>query len=337
MGLLELTYRCGLDCAHCYCKGSENKGKELSLEEWKDILDTLHREGCLWLTLSGGDPCLREDFLRIYAYAKQKGFLIALFTNGQAFSDELIDYLAHSPPHLIEITLNGITRETYEAISRKEGSYQKAMAAVKLLAAKNLPLVIKTNCLKQNKDELVRIKQWTENLLGKPQGNRHFFKYDTMIYPRLNGDTAPCRHRLSAEEMLTLRKEDAEIWAEYQEGLHHTSLQITGDGSFLYRCNVWETQFFINPYGRLKFCQWTERFSVDLRATSFAEGFYNLFPRVRAERFKTGSRCRGCSRRAVCYFCPPRAYLETGNEETPVPYYCALAEAAEKQIRTTAL
>ena len=85
---IELTYRCNLNCVHCYCV-EEDKGKELGTKEVKIILDDLKKEGCLWLALSGGEPLMRKDFLEIYAYAQKKGFLITLFTNGQLFNKKI--------------------------------------------------------------------------------------------------------------------------------------------------------------------------------------------------------------------------------------------------------
>ena len=91
-------------------------------------------------------------------------------------------------------------------------------------------------------------------------------------------------------------------------------------------------QFFINPYGRLKFCQFSEDFSVDLRKVSFKEAFYDVFPKLLEERFKTDSRCQSCRLRPICYHCPGRAYLETGDREAPVPYFCELAKETAKSL-----
>lgn len=334
-GLFELTYRCNLDCIHCYCKGSEKLEEELTTDEVRDILHKIHKEGCLDITFTGGEPLIREDFLEIYSYAKTKGFIITIFTNGQAFTEEIIDYLVKSPPFSIEITLNGITRDTYEAVTQIEGSYLKVMKNIKILKDRKLPLILKTNCLKQNKYEVAKIKRWTEEFLGKPSENEHHFKYDPMIYPRLNGDKTPCDYRLSFEEMLELRKLDADIWQEFQEGLHNDFPELERDRIFLYRCNAWMSRFFINPYGRLKFCQFSEKFSTDLRKNSFYDGFYNIFPQLLNQKFKANSKCKDCSLRPTCYHCPARAYLETGDEEAPVEYYCQLAKALAEQLRVT--
>jgi len=113
---IELTYRCDLNCIHCYCKGSEVK-KELTACEWKDLIDQMHSAGTMWLTITGGEPLLRKDFIEIYAYAKKKGFFISLFTCGTLLDDETIRYLSENPPYSVEISLYGVKKETYEVIS----------------------------------------------------------------------------------------------------------------------------------------------------------------------------------------------------------------------------
>ena len=331
-GQIELTYRCNLNCIHCYCKGSEDKEKELTTKDWKKILDEIHKEGCLTLCFTGGEPLVRNDFLDIYSYAKRKGFLITIFTNGQLLTRQIIDYFVKSPPFSIEITLNGITEGTYESITQARGSFSRIIKIIKELAKTNLFLILKSNCLKQNRHEIVRVKEFTEEILGKASKNKYRFQYDPMIYPRLNHDKTPCQYRLSFEELLEVKNQDQDIWKEYQRGLHSDFPHLERDKSFLYCCNAWFNQFFIDPYGRLKFCALTDKFSIDLKTTSFKYGFYKVFPQVLKERFKTNSKCQNCSLRVICYNCPARAYLETGDEEAPVEYFCQLAHAMEREI-----
>jgi radical SAM protein with 4Fe4S-binding SPASM domain len=331
-GQVDLTYFCGLNCVHCYCKGLEDKDKELSTVEWKKVLDEIHEAGCLYLCFSGGDPLIKKDFLELYSYAKNKGFIISLFSNGLLFTDVVIKHLVKSQPYSIEITLNAITKAVYERITQTEGSFERVMGNVKKIARSGLPLVIKSNCLKQNRRQIHKIKAFTEKLLGKPK-NKHLFHYDPMIYPRLNGDKTPCGYRLSYNELVELKKQDKDMWQEYEKGLHNTDLsEETRGADFLYRCDSWQQHFFINPYGRLKFCMFTNKFSIDLKTTPFKEGFYRIFPMVLQEKFKTSSKCKGCKLRTVCYHCPARAYLETGDEEAPISSYCELAKLAFEDI-----
>jgi len=331
-GQIELTYLCNLKCIHCYCRGSEDKDRELNTRQWKKIFDEIQKEGCIYLTFTGGDPLIRDDFLELYSYAKKNGFIITIFTNGLALNRKIIDYLAKSPPYAIEITLNGITPQTYEAITQVKDSFSKVLENIKKIKQRNLRLILKSNCLKQNKHEIAKIKAFVDKFLGKEKG-KYYFKYDPMIFVRLNRDKTPCDFRLSFEEMSEVRKQDVDIWEEYQKGLHTDSSDLQRNGNFLYHCNSWMTHFFITPYGQLRFCLWSDKFSVNLKTTAFKQGFYKVFPTLLNEKFKTTSKCQNCRLRPICYYCPTRAYLETGDEEAPVPYFCELAKMTNAEMR----
>jgi MoaA/NifB/PqqE/SkfB family radical SAM enzyme len=83
---LEMTRRCALECQHCYNNlpmgDLAARNRELSKQEYEAILNELAEMGVIWLLFAGSEIFARKDFLEIYTYAKQKGFLITLFTNG---------------------------------------------------------------------------------------------------------------------------------------------------------------------------------------------------------------------------------------------------------------
>jgi radical SAM protein with 4Fe4S-binding SPASM domain len=331
-GQLELTYRCNLDCIHCYCKGSENDDKELDSTFWCKTIDDLQKEGGLNLTFSGGEPLLRKDFLEIYSYAKRKGFIITLFTNGQFLDKKLVDYFVNFPPFSIEITLDSLNKNNYETITQKKNSFKNIMKNINNLARTNLPVVIKANCLKQNKNEIGAIKRFAQEMFGKKSSNGYCFKYDPMLFTRINGDKTPCNYRLTFEELLEVRKQDSDFWHEYKESLHGDFPTFNRRKNALYKCNVWLKHFFINPFGRLKFCVFSEKFSVDLTKDSFKYGFYEVFPQLLKKSYKTKSKCRYCALIPICGRCPARAYLETGKEEAPIEYFCDLAHKLHKEL-----
>ena len=91
IGQLELTYRCQFDCVHCYCKSSADKARELTTGRWKKILDELQKAGCRWIGFTGGDPFIRTDFPQIYSYAKKKGFIVTILTNGVSMGAPILN------------------------------------------------------------------------------------------------------------------------------------------------------------------------------------------------------------------------------------------------------
>ena len=93
---IEVTRRCNLSCVHCYnnlpVDDRDARSRELSLEEYRRILGELAEAGTLWILFTGGEVFARSDFMEIYRDAKQKGFLITLFTNGLAIDDTWLDF-----------------------------------------------------------------------------------------------------------------------------------------------------------------------------------------------------------------------------------------------------
>ena len=314
-GQWELTFNCNLNCVHCYVVKDTNKG-ELTFLEITDILDQLHEAGCLWLSFTGGEPLMRPDFLEVYTYAKKKGFLINILTNGTLVTPKIADYLREYPPFMVEITLNGITAKTYETVTGVSGSFQRCLEGIRLIKERNLPLRVKSNGMKINRDEILKIKEYVQGL-GIDYG------FDSVILPRLDGSKGPCKLRLSPDEIVSIEHQDPTMQKEWQ-GCFKEEF-IHWNPNLLFRCEGGINSFYIGPYGRLMLCHAVRYPSFDLMKGSFQEGFYNFLLGVRSRKYKTNSPCRLCEIYDICRQCPGRAQIETGDPETPVEYFCQLA------------
>jgi len=94
---LALTYRCNLDCGHCYT-GGPREGEELSTSEWLEIYARLWQAGVPQIVFTGGEPLLRDDIVTLVGEADE--FVTGLVTNGvllrdlaEPLQDASIDYL----------------------------------------------------------------------------------------------------------------------------------------------------------------------------------------------------------------------------------------------------
>ena len=319
-GQIELTYRCIHHCIHCYCRSQATK--ELGYFFWKNIIDQVYVLGGIEIVFTGGDPVMHKDFLKIYRYAKRKGFLISLFITGYSLNKKILDALQKDPPLNIEITINSLYKEKFERIAQKKGTFDKIMANIQKIKGRKLPLTLKCNGLKENKEEIIKIKKFTEKLLG-----RDHFKYDSMVLPGLCGEKEPIQHRLSPGEVIEIEEKDKDMRKQRLKQIKHQNQCFNPGG--LYHCNSWFSQYFINPEGLLQFCHLTKKFSTDLKKKPFAEGF-NRFLEVLGEKYKNKSKCVDCQLKEYCYKCPVRGYLENGDEEQPAEYYCQVAKAYKR-------
>lgn len=309
-GTLELTYRCNLACVQCYCNlpagDADARARELTTPEVRRLLDEIADAGCLWLLLTGGEILLRKDFAEIYAYAKRKGFLLTLFTNGIGVTEEVADRLAQEPPFLVEITLYGATEETYRRVTQRPGGHSRVLAAIDRLQARGVPLELKTTILEENAADLPAMRA-----LADARGLT--FRYSHELHARIDGVGKPVGHRLTAEHALELDRRDPRRWEELRQLFtNHGRGALANRSGDLFLCQAGISGFNINPYGKLLFCPSIETLGFDLRRMSFAEA-WSRFAAIRATPAPVSRPCNECDLNIACGTCAGEGYLDSGD------------------------
>jgi len=110
---LHVTSRCNLTCSGCYSyENKRNHKPDLATEEIKSIIDNLADSGLRTLTISGGEPFLRNDMIEILRYAKEERNIerIGCITNGTLDINQYIEaskYLTR-----LSISLDSSKKET---------------------------------------------------------------------------------------------------------------------------------------------------------------------------------------------------------------------------------
>ena len=322
---IEVTRRCPLECLHCYNNlpmgDMDAKQRELTKEEHFKMLDELVEMGCFWLLYTGGEIFARKDFLEIYTYAKKKGFLITLFTNGTIINEQIADYLVEWPPFAIEITLYGRTRETYEALTAVPGSYDKCLRGIKLLKERGLPLKLKTVATSINKHEVVAMRQFAEEELGVE------FKMDGQINPRIDCSQSPLAVRLTPEEVVALDMSSPKGVSEYRKLIerdlvNQPSLSLTDT---VYFCGGGMNSFAINAYGEIGICVISQQETFGIRDVGVKEVWEKSLLQLRNRKRTRMTKCVECRIQSLCGMCPANGELENGDRESPVAFLCNVA------------
>ena len=324
-GSIEVTHRCNNKCVHCYnnlpLNHKEARRKELTYEEHCRILDEIAELGCLWLLFTGGEIFARKDFLDIYTYAKQKGLLVTLFTNGTLITSEIADYLMQWRPFNIEITLYGSTRKTYEQVTGVRGSFDRCMRGIRLLVERKLPLKLKTLAIASNKHELWDMKRFVEDELGLE------FKFDALINPRCDCSQGPLDVRLSPEEVVKLDLQDPQRVDEWRNLLKRNSnfSNMGENAKTVWQCGSGLNTFAIDPSGMLRMCILFQNDGYDLGKGNFKEGWEQFLYKLRQKKMSKETKCLSCTIRDMCGNCPANADLECRDEEAPVDFLCQVA------------
>lgn len=154
----ELTYLCNLQCPYCYV-GEERKKNELTTKEWFKVIDQIPFYS--FVTLVGGEPLLRKDFIPILEKTAKKTFgKLNVVTNGLLINDEIIDAFIRTKMMLLSVSLDGYG-ENHDKNRNKEGIFDKIITNLENLNSKRgqgRPMVdIKTIVLENNLDDLPKL------------------------------------------------------------------------------------------------------------------------------------------------------------------------------------
>lgn len=329
----EITYRCNIHCVHCYTDPFNNPSdirRELTFDEILRIFDELREAGVLWMLLTGGEAVVHSRFKEIYREAKARGFIVSLFSNGTTITDDLADFLAADPPFQLEVSCHGATDATFDQVTQVPGSFRRFKEGIGNILARGLPLRIKTKAMKENRHELMKIKEFVETL-GLD------FNLNTTIQPRLNGDLSSTDHRLPPSEVVDLEfgnffdTEKETCQTPGAEGLQEVFFRPPTDDR-LFRCGCGTNAVVINPYGVARACTFTTQPAFDLKEVTLQSAWEGLVHEIRTARYSPEVPCRSCPVHLLCGKNPAMAIHETGSSEAPVEYFCDVAYGKAERL-----
>ncbi len=136
---VELTKRCNLRCSYCFNDSGKPMKYELSLGEWKDILNTGKEYGGETLLITGGEFMMRNDSIEILNFALDKGLKTSILSNGYKINSIEENILKKLQKAQISV-------DSYDALlhnsRRGKGSWETALNAINYLRENNVPVEI---------------------------------------------------------------------------------------------------------------------------------------------------------------------------------------------------
>jgi MoaA/NifB/PqqE/SkfB family radical SAM enzyme len=306
---LELTYRCNYRCVHCYNTTHSGKERELSTEQWMDVLHQLKEMNCHTVTLTGGELFIRRDAMDIIEEASRLGFSILMNTNGSLVTDEVVDRLTSIKDsiQMLEVSFYGADQITHDSLSRSFGGFTKSTRLLTLFTERGIPAMAKFITLKDNFAGIPIFEKTMRSL-----GAKYLISSGNLI-PRTDRDQGPLVQLLTDEQynkMLDTRPEDA-----CPPGSLHMK-----------DCQPGHVRGAITPDGSVSPCEWLTDFKLgNLKDAPLREIWYSQSFSTFRKVFEEDSDCPECSLNTSCQRCPAMSYLETGNLQAcaPVPRHYA--------------
>jgi len=163
-----LTEGCNLACRHCWIAPKFQSGANiypsLPFEILQDIVRQAKALGLSGVKLTGGEPLMHPDILRILRFIRQEDLALTIESNGVLCTPELAREIALGKSSFISISLDGADAETNEWIRGVPGSFNAAVQGIKTLVEAGVRPQIILTIMKKNRHQVEDIIRLAESL-----------------------------------------------------------------------------------------------------------------------------------------------------------------------------
>lgn len=307
-GHFEVTYKCNFNCLHCYIVKGEYD--ELSFIEIESILTDIAKSGTLFLTFSGGEIFVRQDWFNILSTAKDLGFSITVLSNGSLIERNMIKDLKALDLINLQVSLLASKKKNFSVITGSS-SFERVKNNICLLKNSDINVSIGVTGMECNFEDI-------DEILSFGELNKIPVRIGYFIVPKNNGDLSPLKYRVNTTKLRQL------LDKSNRGDSPNETKSLLGD----HICVAGLNQYLITPNGEVHPCIQIPIKCGSLREAPFQKTWNDsqelaFIRRIKVEDLKV---CRDCAMYNYCDRCRGVAYLETGNIFDVSPYNCAIAK-----------
>lgn len=291
------------------------KKQIMEFQTFKKIVDQLIDLECLSILITGGEVFLNPQFKEMYLYAKKKGFIVSINTNGSLLNDDLVDLFAKYKPFSIEISLYGYDNESYYNFTGIPNSFNIVNKNILKLKQENINVKLKTVLTKKNYKYLNELKNYCKSI--------HIpFRYDYIVFPKVDSKKLKANdERLSIEELINILKTDPLAKEHFQKKISCLNCSYSKN---VFECIGGEEGIYITSSGNICMCVVLNNNNYNINNISIKECISN-FKKIKELEYSCNSKCRYCLKKSLCRYCPARFKLETNDYNIKAEWYCEMA------------
>ncbi len=273
----QLTGPCNFRCHFCAVWRTKHDSGEQTLEEIEQSAGNLARIGTMMVSMTGGEPTLREDLPSIVRAVNRHHFTF-ITTNGSRITRESARALAKAGLWGVGVSIDYADAQRHDTARGSEGAYREAVGAIRILQEERIrgrPQVnLMFTLMHDNFDDLPALAELSQ---------RHGCILRVQPYSVLKtGDTKLRHRRPVARELLELHR-------RYPNLVTNTVVLEKFDTALnggVPGCVAGKYMLNIDPFGRVSICP---------EKTAHPVGhILKDDPRTLVRRLKERHRCNTC-------------------------------------------
>lgn len=303
----HVTDACNLRCRHCYQE--KYSGKELSFSQLSSVLGQY--EGLLTrlsglagrrvrghVTLTGGEPMARKDFLELAELVSTRNLSFGVLTNGTLLDRSSARKLSELGVRFVQVSLEG-TEKTHDSI-RGKGNFSKVVSGIECLVREHVPALVSFTAHKGNYKEFPEVASIATELGAERVWADRFIPLGSGAAMRKQV-LSPAETREFFEIMNKCRNAAAKSFFNRTEVSMHRALQFLVAGGRPYYCKAGDSLITVQPNGDVYPCRRMPVKVGNVLKQDLSDIYFkNAFLAKLRDREKTSKGCDACFYAKLC-------------------------------------
>lgn len=325
--MFELTYRCSEKCIHCYNEGAtrndeevstRGEREELTLVEYKHLIDDMYEQGLVKVCLTGGDPFSKSFAWELIDYLYNKGIAFDVFTNGQRIVND-VERLANYYPRLVGVSIYSGIPEVHDYITRIKGSWERSMSVVRQLSSLGVPMNLKCCVMRPNVKSYFMVADIAKQYGAVPQ-------FEISLTDSIEGDKCVSKYlRMTPEQLEIVLRDDNIALYVGKEAPNYGGQQKPMDEN---PCGAGDKSFCITPEGNLIPCCAFHTLFGNIKKQHISDIIKNdkglaYWRGLKLSDYEECGRYDYCS---YCNLCPGNNFIEHGTPLKASEVNCSMAK-----------
>lgn len=151
---IDITPRCNSKCLYCLSSDLMSHSEEMTTNQIIDAIKKAYDLEMYSLTISGGEPFLRDDLFEILDFVNKYGVTTWIFSNGMLITEDIAKKLGSYKNVNIQISLDSSKSNNHDFQRGGKGFFKKTEAGIKNLIKYGKTPTIATILTPYNFDDL---------------------------------------------------------------------------------------------------------------------------------------------------------------------------------------
>jgi radical SAM protein with 4Fe4S-binding SPASM domain len=292
---IALTYRCQNKCDHCYNEPREMK--ELTVEQWKQVITKTWELGIPHIVFTGGEPTMFEGLAELVQKSEEFGQVTGMVSNGRnlAKPSYLHDLVVKGLDH-VQITVLSSIAEMHDRLVGEVGAWNETIEGLKVALKEEMYVSTNTTIMRSNLNDLEATMQFLISIGVKNIAFNGIIRSgkgietEGITYPELGEALTRLKH-IAEESKVKL------IW--YTPTPYH-EFNPVNYGLGIKQCTACSLNMAIEPDGTVLPCQsYYEPLGNILTDPWDKIWDHDLCKKIRERRYLDGD-CLECGMKDVC-------------------------------------